>query len=265
MIIDSHAHVMLPTEQQIHLMDEAGVGRTILFATTVHPERAADLPGFRQEMRTLQEILAGRKAGAEARVQAHAELLAVIAAYPDRFVGFGSPPLGLDLDQTATWVETEVVGRGLHGLGEFTLAPGSVHLLEPVIAAAALHGNLPLWVHTFFPLGLDDIRQLVDLADRHPTVPLILGHLGGVHWLEAIELASARPHIYLDLSAAFSPLAPKFAVQSLPERTLFSSDAPYGDPVIARQLVERVVPDPVLQRMVLGENAARLLDLHACM
>lgn len=259
MIIDSHAHVMLPTEQQIHLMDEAGVDQTVLFTTTVHPERAPDLPGFRQEMSRLQEILSGHTSATEARIQAHQELLAVITAHPGRFVGFGSPPLGLDQTQTAAWVETEIVGCGLRGLGEFTLSPGSVPRLEPIFAAAALHGNLPLWVHTFFPLGLDDIRQLVALADRHSTVPLILGHLGGVHWIEVIDIASTRPSLYLDLSAAFSSLVPKFAVQSLPERTLFSSDAPYGDPVLARQMVERVVSDPAVRRMVLGENIARLL------
>lgn len=46
MIIDSHAHVILPVEQQLALMESAGVERTVLFSTRVHPEQAADLEAF---------------------------------------------------------------------------------------------------------------------------------------------------------------------------------------------------------------------------
>lgn len=37
MIIDSHAHVMLPTEKQLSMMKEAKIDKTILFSTTPHP------------------------------------------------------------------------------------------------------------------------------------------------------------------------------------------------------------------------------------
>lgn len=32
MVIDSHEHMMLPTEMQLKMMDAAGVDQTILFA-----------------------------------------------------------------------------------------------------------------------------------------------------------------------------------------------------------------------------------------
>jgi predicted TIM-barrel fold metal-dependent hydrolase len=135
-----------------------------------------------------------------------------------------------------------------------------VALLLPCYESPA-HERLPLWVHTFGPLQAADLRHLAALADRFPRVPLILGHLGGVNWLEAIELARPRPQLYLDLSAVFSPLAPQMATQALPERCLFSSDAPYGDPLLARQLIERVVPSPEVRAKVLGGNVAELLRL----
>lgn len=58
MIIDSHAHVMLPTEKQILLMEEAGVDKTILFCTTPHPEKANDLKSLEKELAVLNNILA---------------------------------------------------------------------------------------------------------------------------------------------------------------------------------------------------------------
>jgi len=42
---------------------------------------------------------------------------------------------------------------------------------------------------------------------------------------------------------------------------LFGSDAPYGDPVLARELIERVTPRGVVRDRVLGGTAARLFEL----
>ncbi len=60
MMRDSHAHVILPIEQQLALMESARVERTILFTTRVHPERVADLNGFEQEMAMLHAIISGQ-------------------------------------------------------------------------------------------------------------------------------------------------------------------------------------------------------------
>ena len=48
----------------------------------------------------------------------------------------------------------------------------------------------------------------------------------------------------------------------LPERCLYSSDAPYGEPYLYRQLIEFVSPDKRAAEMALGENISRLLKLH---
>ena len=61
MIVDSHQHVMLPTSMQIKKMDDAGVDKVILFATTPHVERAesAALEAIRAEMQVLYQLLSG--------------------------------------------------------------------------------------------------------------------------------------------------------------------------------------------------------------
>ena len=59
MIIDSHEHMMLPTEMQMQMMDAAGIDKTILFSTVPHPEKASSLNGLEIEMDKLYKVLSG--------------------------------------------------------------------------------------------------------------------------------------------------------------------------------------------------------------
>ena len=265
MIIDSHAHVILPVEQHLALMESAGVERTVLFTTRVHPERAADLKEFEQEMALLQTIIAGQVNPTleflkDAFKDAISEHIQVVKTHPTRFIGFGAIPVGLSYHDTADWLQTYVIEPGMCGIGEFTLAPGKINLLDPIFALSSEAGNLPLWIHTFAPLALDDIKDLIALSKRYKSVPVILGHLGGLNWMETIKLAKEHPQTYLDLSATYTTLAPTLAIRELPERSLFSSDAPYGNPLVARTMIEQVTPDPAVRALVLGENIARLVN-----
>ncbi|MEU9476260.1 amidohydrolase family protein [Streptomyces sp. NPDC048191] len=133
--------------------------------------------------------------------------------------------------------------------------------LEPVLRAAADHGGLPVVVHGFAPTTAEDLRTLAALSRRHPRVPLVVSQLGGLHWMEAIELVRDTPGMYLELSTAFLVLAVRLAVRELPERALFGSDAPYGDPVVARTTVERATRSAEVRERVLGGNAAALLGI----
>ncbi|XYJ23876.1 hypothetical protein ACSE3M_06430 [Bacillus velezensis] len=92
MIIDSHAHVVLPVEKHIEMMDSSGIDKTILFSTLVHPEKSESYDEFIQEMDVLNQILNNEINPLEARSKALEELRDAIAKYPDRFIGFGSVP-----------------------------------------------------------------------------------------------------------------------------------------------------------------------------
>ena len=59
MVIDSHEHIMFPTEVQLDKMDAAGVDKTILFCSGPHPENANNLDELELEMNALYKILAG--------------------------------------------------------------------------------------------------------------------------------------------------------------------------------------------------------------
>lgn len=253
MIIDAHAHVHDPVETHLALLDEAGVDRAVLFGTRPHPERATDLESLRKEMSALSAALSGQAKGYE---DAWRELDAALEN--DRFIGFLSVPL--DGEDAEELVEREVVARGMHGIGELTPPPGGAGRIEPVLRAAADH-RLPVVVHGSAPTTADDLRTLAELARRYPQAPLVVSQLGGLNWMEAIELVRDTPSMYLELSTANIVFSVRLAVQEIPERTLFGSDAPYGDPVLARATVERVTRPGEVRDRVLGGTAAQLLGL----
>lgn len=261
MIIDAHSHVHDPVEQHLAGLDDAGVDRTVLFATRPHPERAVDLASLRREMSVLDNALAGRGNDADGYRTAWQELDEALAAHPDRFIGFGAVPLDLPEERIAAVVERDVVGRGLRGIGELTPPAGQAARIEPVLRAAHDHGGLPVVVHGFAPTTAEDLRTLARLATRYRAVPLVISQLGGVHWTEAIELVRDTPSMYLELSTAGLIFAVRTAVQEIPERTLFGSDAPYGDPLLARTAVERVTSPGEVRDRVLGGTVGQLLGI----
>lgn len=67
--------------------------------------------------------------------------------------------------------------------------------------------------------------------------------------------------VYLDLSAVFSTLQIKSAAWQMPEKCLFSSDAPMSDPDIYIYMIERTIQDKSVVRGILGENIQRVLGV----
>lgn len=256
-IIDSHVHVMFPVEEQLKLLDEA-----VLFSTVVHPERAATGDEFRTEIGVLNRILRGELNPVDARISAIRDLMDFIEMHGERFLGFAPVPPGQDVEFTSSWIDKYVVHNGLSGVGEVAFGAGEADKTENIFRALSdYRDRYPLWIHTFNPVTLDDLRTIAGYSDRYPDVRVILGHGGGSYWLETIDMIRNRENIYFDLSASFSVFPLKFAAQEFPERILFSSDMPYGDPVLARNMVEHVIKDGSVRRMILGENIAELLNL----
>ena len=177
------------------------------------------------------------------------------------FMGFGTVPSGQDISFTSEWIEKHISGNNLSGIGEITFGAGMAHTTENIFRAVSDYGGrYPLWIHTFNPVTLDDIKAITGYAEMYPGVKTILGHGGGSYWLETVELIKDRMNIYYDISALFSVLPLKFASKEFPERVLFSSDMPYGSPYVARDTVEYVVEDKAVREMVLGGNILQLLQ-----
>jgi len=242
-ILDGHSHVVLPAERHVALLDEAGVSRAVLLVARPHPERATDLAGFKQELAALGQTVAGGHNVGDSIRPAMTQLHETISLYPDRFIGFGQVPLNAPTADLETWVQTEIIERGLRGIGEISVPPGRAALLEPALRAASDHdGGLPVLVHAFAPQTIEDIKTFATLAAAYPSVPLILGQLCGLNWLEAIEIVKgATGNLYLDLATPIVSFAPYLAVREIPRRILFASNAPYSEPVVARFIVERAI------------------------
>ena len=236
MVIDSHEHIMFPVKMQLDKMDAAGVDKTVLFCTAPHPEKAGTLKELEEEMAALNKILAGANSKEDniRRLKKNiSEVVEAVREYPERFLGFGSVPLGMGLEETEEWIDTQITNNSLYGIGEFT--PGNeqqIMQLDTVFQALMTTKIYPIWVHTFHPVMMDGIKLLMSLCEKYPDIPVIFGHLGGSNWMEVIKFAKGHGNVYLDLSAAFASIATKMALVELPERCLYSSDAPYGEPYL---------------------------------
>ncbi|HEY1407193.1 MAG TPA: amidohydrolase family protein [Spirochaetota bacterium] len=262
MIIDSHQHAFSDIAAQIALNRSAGLTKSILFPTRVHPEIATSLGEFTREFEMLKRNLAGGAIVADTFIRAIDETADAVAHHPEDFSGFGICPVGMSEQDTAQWIETHITGKGLSGIGEVTFTPGNATSIEPIIRY--LHetgGVLPVWVHTFNPATLRDIEDLVSLGVKYPSAKIVLGHGGGYHWLETLSMTKDKPNLWIDLSAQFSVLPVKYFAQEIPDRTLFSSDLPFGDPEIGIVTLRKVISDRSVLEKVLHENAARLIGI----
>ena len=254
---------MQPIEKQISLMKQAEIEKTILFSTSHHPEKANCFSEFEHEFEILNNILSGNISGDERLRRMESiteELCSVINTYPDMFIGFGNVPLSLSKENTCEWIQKKIIDNKLMGIGEISLATGNTDLLEKILQALMEIKKMPVWIHTFYPLTLADIKNLAALAKKYNKIPFIFGHMGGLNWVDTIELAKEQKNIYLDLSAAYTTFVPKWAISEIPDRTLFSSDAPFGNPALSRKMVELICPDETICEKVLGGNIIKLLE-----
>jgi len=86
--------------------------------------------------------------------------------------------------------------------------------------------------------------------------------MGGYNWMEVTDFVKNMPNAYIDLSATFSTLALKMIIiETVTDKYLFSSDAPYGDSFLNKQTIEYLSPSKKISDKVLGGNIIKLLGL----
>ena len=81
--------------------------------------------------------------------------------------------------------------------------------LEPAIAALAEYA-LPLYVHTGFDEWYGwgyDLGELERIAERHPSIPLVLCHCAFPRLEWATEMARRHPQVWLDTTNVFGSIA----------------------------------------------------------
>jgi len=242
-IIDAHLHVddvpalgwKLEAEHCVRRLDEAGIDRgvvmTIVDAPEVNPHA----------LELVAEACAAHPGRLEAFARIHPWYGEEALALLDRAIGeLGFKGLKLHPVSTIAHPSGEETIRLIRRAAEWS-APTLFHC-----------GDEPLTT----PLAV------ACAAAACPEATIILGHMGGyVHVDEAIDVAERYPNLVLETSAMPYPGKIRDAVERLgPERVLYASDGPACSPRIELEKVRLAGLEDAAERLVLGENAARLLD-----
>jgi predicted TIM-barrel fold metal-dependent hydrolase len=46
--------------------------------------------------------------------------------------------------------------------------------------------------------------QILELARAHPSLKIVMGHMGGTEWMDGIRAAAKAPNLYLDTCASYA-------------------------------------------------------------
>lgn len=194
------------------------------------------------------------------------EVMRAIEKYPERAFGFVylNPKY---VEESLAELDRCVARGPMVGVKLWVARRASVPELDPIIRRAA-ELKAVIFQHTWFNIakGIHDRPgestpdDFVQLAERHPTVPIICGHTGG-DWELGLRAVRHLKNVYVDL-AGFDPVAgcTEMAVRELgAARVLYGSDAPGRS--FASQLGKVYGADlpESSKRLILGENLKKLL------
>jgi uncharacterized protein len=191
------------------------------------------------------------------------QVLEAIAKFPDRTFGFVylNPK---HFEESLAELDRCVARGPMVGVKLWVAHRCNAAELDPIIKRA---GELQavIFQHTWLKVAGNDPGEstpddLVQLAVRHPTTPIICGHTGG-DWERGIRAIRASKNLYADLAGS-DPVAgyTEMAVRELgAERVIYGSDA--GGRSFASQLGKVLgaqIPNAAKQ-LILSGNLRRLL------
>lgn len=184
-------------------------------------------------------------------------------AQPGRFTGLFRVDPYLE-HQTLDDVENALARDGFRGL---KIHPRSdrtyiddFEKMDPLVEIAQGH-DWPILIHT----GDDPPCRpymLFDLLKRHPQATFIMGHCGQRAYQEGLWVAGHCPNVYMETSTIAHPQIIQLIIETVgPERVLFGTDVPFGDPRVELFKYEILELHPRIRDMVMAENAVRLWHL----
>lgn len=107
-----------------------------------------------------------------------------------------------------------------------------------------------------------DIPRVEALVADFPRVPFILGHAGLYQTGEVMRRLNTRKNVWVDISFQPPSVVRRLMDVFGPERVLFASDWPFGNPGPMIKIVRKACRgDRVLEQMLFHDNAARLLGI----
>lgn len=200
-----------------------------------------------------------------------------VKRYPDRLVGFASVnPLGGD--DAACELERSVKEFGLKGLKLHPRSQGfraDDERILPVIRKCA-ELEIPVVLDSILnrPGYLMDQRPLLvdKLARDVPDAKIIMAHMGGFRFMDALAVANTNKNVYLDISVTLSYFSGssfekdlEFVIKKVgADRIIYGSDHP--DPMLdaafeeSSKIFERFDLTETEKKRILGETMKRLLN-----
>jgi len=253
MKIDMHMHLTQPVSLAAGKLRALGFDRGILCSSAVAKgESVSTLADARTMMSRVADVQ--NKPTDRTVSQINRDIMSAVNEYPDLLWGFGK----IDLFQSGI-PETiaEISALGMKGIGEIVGIHGNTGLLAPVLEAAGAYA-LPVFLHTDYPVDAEDVSNVLRLAGLFPDTQIILGHAGGDFWIDAIAGAYEHPNVWLDTSEIVNQVALQVAVNTIPDRVMFSSDFPWDSVESMLARIEALNNPPQVKEKVLGGNAASL-------
>lgn len=254
-IIDAHSHVARPEEdargyfsqtydEWLMRMDECGIDKAV--------------------------IMCGTEFNAEAQEKSTSYLIEAVRKHPEKFIGqiTISPLWGKTAIRMMDWADD----NGLRGIKLCPQSQGFYSIDEEVVNPLIEAAEKKEWwvmIHTDFTSTVCSPLRAINLAQRFPFVNFILSHMG-VHpdYIKAtIDYSAPCNNVFLDTSA--TPNMPyftyKYAIEKLPERVLFGSDAPGVSPELELEKVniaeKRFGLTPDEKKRILYMNAKKVFRL----
>lgn len=246
-IVSCHTHVGIGWNHPINGSDAATMTRTMDLVGITH--------SCVSSMRAIGPDLAG----------GNAEIAEIVTATPDRFLGtvVANPHFP---DESRAQLEQHFAS-GRFGMikihPEFHAYPMDGPGYDSTYEFADRH-RIPILTHSWgFGRGLDHPSLSLNVANRYPSIPFILGHAGGTPDGVRASVAAAleAPSIQLDTATSLVYRgAIEFMVETVgADRVLFGTDASYlaDAPQVARVAGARIDEDSKV--LILGGNLLRLL------
>ena len=201
--------------------------------------------------------------------------LAAAGRKDSRVIPFTTMDFSLSPDAIAAALEKDVAagakGLKLHPIIQNEPLSGAKTLAA--VETMAAHG-LPVLVHTgissYYPAkeadrqtpANADIPFVEELVRRFPRVSFIAGHAGLYQTKAVMARLSRYANVCVDVSFQSAGTVKKLVAAFGPERVLFGSDWPFGNPAPMIKIVKAACgSDAGLARRVFYDNAARLLGV----
>jgi predicted TIM-barrel fold metal-dependent hydrolase len=188
--------------------------------------------------------------------RANAAVARLVAAQPERYIGFAFVHARRDVGRVAALVRTAVERYGFAGI---KLHRHDAPITGEVCEAARFF-RLPV---LYDPVGVASVAEL--LALQYPDVNFILPHLGsfGDDWaaqLAVIDHLARHRNIYADSSGVRRfDLLVQAVRRAGAHKILFGSDGPWLHPGLELEKIKLLGLPARDEALVLGENLLRLI------